>query len=84
MSVLGETDSQRAQLSCHSDNGFGRIIELEAFDQPNTTVDSCVDSCQAQNFSLAGLEFSVSLFIFIHMRNLTLLYSQTQCCMSFT
>ena len=41
------------------DNAFGRIMMTQLPDNQNVTVQSCIASCDAQNFTLAGLEYSV-------------------------
>lgn len=41
-----------------SDNAHGRVLTVEA-DNANLTMESCVASCDAQNFTIAGGEFSV-------------------------
>ncbi|KAI0052846.1 copper radical oxidase [Auriscalpium vulgare] len=48
--------------ACYVDNAFGRIFSTELPDNQNVTVESCVQSCASQNFTLAGLEFSVQCF----------------------
>lgn len=41
-----------------SDGAFGRVMATELPDNQNLTVESCVNSCNSQNFTLAGLEFA--------------------------
>ncbi|KAJ8496398.1 hypothetical protein ONZ51_g1161 [Trametes cubensis] len=48
--------------ACYVDNAFGRIMMTQLPDNQNVTVQSCIASCDAQNFTLAGLEFSVQCF----------------------
>ena len=48
----------RDSLPSFSDNAFGRIFQTELPDNQNLTVESCVASCNSQNFTLAGMEFS--------------------------
>ncbi|KAI0263607.1 WSC domain-containing protein [Gloeopeniophorella convolvens] len=43
-------------LGCFNDSTDARALH-ERVDAGNTTVESCVAACQAQGFSLAGLEF---------------------------
>ena len=50
-------------LSClahglYSDNVTGRIIDGNDFGGPNNTVDTCVATCQANNFTVAGMEYA--------------------------
>ena len=46
-------------LSVARDNANGRILGNELPDNSNVTVEDCIASCSASNFTLAGLEFSV-------------------------
>ncbi|KAJ3775846.1 hypothetical protein FB446DRAFT_723514 [Lentinula raphanica] len=46
-------------VACYVDNAFGRVFEFEQPDNPNTTVEECVNLCASQNFTVAGIEFSV-------------------------
>ncbi|KAL7277999.1 hypothetical protein ACG7TL_007952 [Trametes sanguinea] len=48
--------------ACYVDNAFGRIMSTQLPDNQQVTVESCIISCQSQNFSLAGLEFGVQCF----------------------
>ncbi|KAI0631805.1 hypothetical protein C8Q77DRAFT_1219134 [Trametes polyzona] len=48
--------------ACYVDNAFGRIFANQLPDNPAVTVESCIASCQSQNFTLAGLEFGVQCF----------------------
>jgi hypothetical protein len=43
---------------CHSDNAYGRISEVEAGATKDNTVHSCVATCAAQGFKVAGTEFA--------------------------
>ncbi|KAJ7054494.1 glyoxal oxidase N-terminus-domain-containing protein [Mycena amicta] len=47
-----------AYVGCFIDGANGRVLALE-IDNANTTMESCVASCDAQNFTIAGGEFSV-------------------------
>ncbi len=46
-----------SDLMCYSDNAHGRIFETEIGVNTNQTVQSCIASCIAQNFTVAGMEF---------------------------
>ncbi|KAI0033597.1 hypothetical protein K488DRAFT_84794 [Vararia minispora EC-137] len=48
--------------ACWVDNANGRILGTELPDNQNLTVDSCIESCIGQNFTLAGLEFQSQCF----------------------
>ncbi|KAJ7364626.1 glyoxal oxidase N-terminus-domain-containing protein [Mycena albidolilacea] len=50
-----------AYVGCFVDNAHGRVLTVEA-DNANMTMESCVASCDAQNFTIAGGEFSVQCF----------------------
>ncbi len=40
------------------DGAFGRVISDELPDNQNLTIGSCIQSCDSQNFTLAGIEFA--------------------------
>ena len=42
----------------YSDNAFGRVLEYTQDSSNNMTVEACVATCQSQNFTLAGLEYT--------------------------
>lgn len=42
-----------------SDNVNGRIFEFDGEDVTNNTIQSCIELCISQNFTVAGAEFSV-------------------------
>ncbi|KAA1470743.1 copper radical oxidase [Dentipellis sp. KUC8613] len=48
--------------ACWVDNVNGRVFPTQLPDNANTTVESCVNDCSAQNFTLAGIEFSTQCF----------------------
>ncbi|EKM51417.1 uncharacterized protein PHACADRAFT_263528, partial [Phanerochaete carnosa HHB-10118-sp] len=48
--------------ACYVDNAFGRIFTTEIPDNQNLTVETCVSTCNGQNFTLAGMEFAVQCF----------------------
>ncbi|KAI0808290.1 hypothetical protein C8Q74DRAFT_1189458 [Fomes fomentarius] len=48
--------------ACYVDNAFGRIMTTQLDDNQQTTVESCIASCAAKRFTLAGLEFGVQCF----------------------
>ncbi|KAH9927682.1 copper radical oxidase [Fomitopsis serialis] len=48
--------------ACYVDNAYGRAISTELPDNSNLTVESCIANCTAQNFTVAGLEYSVQCF----------------------
>lgn len=41
-----------------SDNAHGRILQTQLPDSQTLTVESCIQACAAQNFTVAGIEFS--------------------------
>jgi len=47
------------------DNAHGRVFQTEIPDNQTLTVEGCIASCSSQNFSLAGLEYSVQCCKFI-------------------
>jgi hypothetical protein len=42
-----------------SDNANGRALATQLADNVNLTMESCIASCAAQNFTIAAGEFSV-------------------------
>jgi len=44
--------------ACYVDNAFGRVLEYTQDSSNNMTVEACVATCQSQNFTLAGLEYT--------------------------
>ncbi|KAK7696501.1 hypothetical protein QCA50_001159 [Cerrena zonata] len=48
--------------ACYVDGAHGRVFPNELADNSNLTIESCIASCSAQNFTLAGAEFSVQCF----------------------
>ncbi|KAF9049496.1 copper radical oxidase with WSC domains [Hymenopellis radicata] len=46
--------------ACYIDNAHGRIFENAIGPNATTTVESCVNSCIAGNYSVAGIEFGVN------------------------
>ncbi|GJJ13871.1 hypothetical protein Clacol_008128 [Clathrus columnatus] len=49
-------------FGCFVDNAFGRVLVDEIPDNANLTVEECVSTCAAANFTIAGLEFAVQCF----------------------
>ncbi|KAI0925387.1 hypothetical protein AcV7_005644 [Taiwanofungus camphoratus] len=47
---------------CYVDNAYGRVMSNELPDNQNLTVESCIANCTAENYTLAGLEYSVQCF----------------------
>jgi hypothetical protein len=52
-----------AYANCYIDNANGRAFETRLTDDPALTVNSCVNKCNAQGFTLAGMEFGKSLLV---------------------
>ncbi|KAF8169268.1 copper radical oxidase [Mycena galopus ATCC 62051] len=50
-----------AYVGCFVDNANGRVLTVEN-DNTNLTMELCVASCAAQNFTIAGGEFSTQCF----------------------
>ncbi|KAJ7229668.1 glyoxal oxidase N-terminus-domain-containing protein [Mycena haematopus] len=50
-----------AYVGCFVDNANGRILTVEN-DNVNLTMESCVATCDAQNFTIAGGEFATQCF----------------------
>ncbi|GJE95267.1 copper radical oxidase [Phanerochaete sordida] len=65
--------------ACYVDNAFGRIFQTELPDNQNLTVESCVASCNSQNFTLAGMEFSVQCFCGNDLINGAVTASESDC-----
>ncbi|KIP01604.1 hypothetical protein PHLGIDRAFT_38239 [Phlebiopsis gigantea 11061_1 CR5-6] len=54
--------ARTGSLGAHRDNAFGRVFTLELPDNSGLTIESCIASCAAQGFSVAGAEFAVQCF----------------------
>ncbi|OBZ73298.1 putative fungistatic metabolite [Grifola frondosa] len=65
--------------ACWVDNAFGRIFQTELPDNQGLTVESCITSCAAQNFTLAGAEYSVQCFCGNTLINGAVKGSETDC-----
>lgn len=56
----------------NSDNAHGRILQTQLPDSQTMTVETCVQACAAQNFTVAGLEFASKFFFTaIHQSDFT-------------
>ena len=64
-SKVNSTSGNRRSYDSGSDDADGRILQNQIPDDQNMTVELCVQNCAAQNFTVAGLEFS-SRFILFH------------------
>ncbi|KAF9448413.1 copper radical oxidase [Macrolepiota fuliginosa MF-IS2] len=60
--VLSGLPTGWAYNACWVDNTNGRILQNQIPDTPTMTVETCVQACAAQNFTVAGLEFSTQCF----------------------
>ncbi|KAH9987623.1 copper radical oxidase [Russula compacta] len=60
--VLANLPTGWSYNACWVDNANGRILQTELPDNQALTVENCIASCSSQNFSLAGLEFSIQCF----------------------
>ncbi|KAF7361017.1 hypothetical protein MSAN_01131900 [Mycena sanguinolenta] len=49
-------------VGCFVDNQFGRIVANEQPNDPNLTIETCVESCSSQNYTLAAAEYSTQCF----------------------
>ncbi|KAJ7758795.1 copper radical oxidase [Mycena maculata] len=49
-------------VGCFIDNANGRIVANEEPDDTELTIESCVSTCSAQNFTVASAEYSVQCF----------------------
>ncbi|KAJ7364637.1 copper radical oxidase [Mycena albidolilacea] len=58
MAIATDLPSPWAYVGCFVDNANGRVLTIEV-DNANLTMESCVASCDAQNLTIAGGEFSV-------------------------
>jgi hypothetical protein len=47
-----------------SDNAHGRILQTQIPDSQTMTVGACVQTCEGQNFTVAGLEFASEFLVF--------------------
>ncbi|KAJ7659257.1 copper radical oxidase [Mycena polygramma] len=49
-------------VGCYVDNAHGRIVANQEPDNAKLTMESCVQTCSAQNFTVATAEFGVQCF----------------------
>ncbi|KAJ7659245.1 copper radical oxidase [Mycena polygramma] len=56
--IAHDLPSPWAYVGCFVDGAHGRVLTTE-MDSANLTMESCVATCAAQNFTIAGGEFSV-------------------------
>ena len=47
---------------CYIDNAHGRVLPFQLPDNSSLTVESCVQSCYGQGYSVAGMEYSTQCF----------------------
>ncbi|KAF8156193.1 hypothetical protein K438DRAFT_2026364 [Mycena galopus ATCC 62051] len=59
--IATDLPSPWAYVGCFVDGANGRVLTVE-IDNANLTMELCVASCDAQNFTIAGGEFSVQCF----------------------
>ncbi|THG96101.1 hypothetical protein EW026_g5677 [Hermanssonia centrifuga] len=64
---------------CYVDGAFGRVISDELPDNQNLTIGSCIQSCDSQNFTLAGIEFADQCFCGNEMIDGAVLSNDTDC-----
>ena len=50
---------RRDSYPASSDNANGRVMQTTEAGNPNNTVELCISECSSQNFTVAGVEFSV-------------------------
>ncbi|KAJ7583869.1 hypothetical protein C8J56DRAFT_1054387 [Mycena floridula] len=77
--VLTGLPSPWAYNNCWVDNANGRVFEVSITPSPSTTVESCIASCSAQNFTVAGLEFSDECYCGNRLINGAALANPTSC-----
>ncbi|KAI0791235.1 copper radical oxidase [Abortiporus biennis] len=68
-----------AYAACYVDNAHGRIFATELPDNQNLTVESCIQTCSAQNTTVAGMEFSVQCFCGDSLINGATLGAESDC-----
>ncbi|KAJ6514787.1 glyoxal oxidase N-terminus-domain-containing protein [Mycena vulgaris] len=61
MAIATDLPSPWAYVGCFVDGATGRVLTTEMIDD-NLTMESCVATCDAQNFTIAGGEFSTQCF----------------------
>ncbi|KXN83001.1 Putative fungistatic metabolite, partial [Leucoagaricus sp. SymC.cos] len=60
--VLNGLPTGWAYNACWVDNAHGRILQTQIPDSQTLTVEACIQTCDAQNFTVAGLEFATQCF----------------------
>ncbi|KAJ7591598.1 hypothetical protein C8J56DRAFT_1137522 [Mycena floridula] len=66
---------------CYVDNAFGRDFEVSEGGSPQNTVESCVATCDAANFTVAGMEFADECYCGNRLVNGATLGDETTCSM---
>ena len=51
-----------AYKGCYIDNAHGRVLPMQLPDNSSLTVESCVQGCYGQGYSVAGMEYSTQCF----------------------
>ena len=64
---------------CYIDQAQGRILSYQANDNVNLTIESCVATCTAQGYTVAGVEYGVQCFCDNFLRNGAALTSASDC-----
>ncbi|KAJ6589389.1 glyoxal oxidase N-terminus-domain-containing protein [Mycena capillaripes] len=60
--IATDLPSPWTYVGCFVDGAHGRALTTQMDDNVNLTMEACVASCDAQNFTIAGGEFSVQCF----------------------
>ncbi|SJL08884.1 related to glyoxal oxidase precursor [Armillaria ostoyae] len=82
--VLSDLPQGWSYNACWVDNAHGRIFETEIGVNTNQTVQSCIASCIAQNFTVAGMEFGQECYCGDRLVNGATVGAASDCSMSCT
>ena len=61
-----------AYSGCYVDNANGRVLGNE-YDNNNITVEACIANCASENYTIAGIEYSIQCCKLYHVSCLRLL-----------
>ncbi|KAH9946755.1 hypothetical protein B0H21DRAFT_388973 [Amylocystis lapponica] len=64
---------------CWVDNAYGRVMANELPDYDDLTVLSCIQNCTSQNYTIAGLEYSVQCFCSNNLVEGAVITADTDC-----
>jgi len=68
-----------ASQGCWVDGKFGRILTNQIPDSSTNTIENCINTCAAGNYTISGTEYSSQCFCDNHIQNGGTLAAPTDC-----